>query len=61
MKQMKRISVLMLGTVCLVFASCNPMTEVTVKDAGTLLTQLKATKALEEINTTDSKRSAQWR
>ncbi|HEY5570256.1 MAG TPA: leucine-rich repeat domain-containing protein [Bacteroidales bacterium] len=49
MKQMKMSSALMLGAVCLVFASCNPMTEVTVKEAGALLTQLKETKALEEI------------
>ena len=46
---MKMSLALMLGAVCFVLASCNPMTEVTVKEAGTLLTQLEDLKALEDI------------
>lgn len=49
MKPMKMISALMLGVVCAIVVSCSPKTEVTVDEAGTLLTQLKELKALEDI------------
>ncbi|MDD4821528.1 MAG: leucine-rich repeat protein [Bacteroidales bacterium] len=49
MKPTKLISALMLGVVCAIFASCKPNTEVTVKEAGTLLSQLKDFKSLEDI------------